>query len=125
MANPEVIKVINALEEFTAKLLQEITLNITANLQEDTPVDTSWARSNWVPSIGNPFRGLAGSDDNIDNTLSEQGKAEVLTQYTLDRGAIYISNNVPYIRALNEGTSDQAPAAFIQAAVEKGVRQSL
>lgn len=116
-----------ALEEFTEQLLQKLTLNITANLQEDTPVDTGWARSNWVPSVGNPFRGLAGSKEGsvaiIDNSVTGSGLAEAAS-YTLDKGAIYISNNVPYIRRLNEGSSDQAPAAFVQASVERGVRQT-
>ena len=118
--------VIRALEGFTKELLQKLTLNIDANLKEDTPVDTGWARSNWVPSIGEPFRGLAGSKTGdtalIDNSVSEIGKARVLT-YTLDAGAIYISNNVPYIQALNNGHSGQAPRAYVQAAVERSVRE--
>ena len=116
-----VTKVVTSLEKFTARLLQKVTLNITANLQETTPVDTGWARANWVPSISNPYRGL---DTKVTDVPSEKGKAEVATKYTLDKGAIFISNNVPYIKKLNEGSSKQAPAAFIQAAIIKGVKQS-
>ena len=125
MTRQRVNKVITELEEFTARLLQKVTLNITSNLQEDTPVDTGWARANWVPSIGSPFRGLAGSRKGvINNALTERGKSLISTSYTLDKGAIYISNNVPYIVNLNEGSSTKAPAAFIQAAIVRGVKQS-
>lgn len=115
------------MEGFTAEVLQKLTLNIDANLKEDTPVDTGWARSNWVPSVGDPFRGLAGAKEEdvtiIDNSVAEAGKGEVL-RYTLDNGNIYISNNVPYIQALNDGHSGQAPRAYVQTAVEKGVRET-
>ncbi len=129
MANKNVSKVIISLSEFTQELVQRVALRITANLQEDTPVDTGWARSNWVPSIGDPYRGLAGSKEGdvvlIDPSTSDLGKAQVATSYKLSDGAIFISNNVPYIMALNEGHSSQAPQAFVQASIAKAIQTEI
>lgn len=129
MASKNVNKVTVSLSEFTERLVQRVTLRITANLQEDTPVDTGWARSNWVPSIGDPFRGLAGSKNGditlIDPSPSETGKADVAANYKLTMGAVYISNNVPYILALNEGHSGQAPRAFVQADILKALNSEI
>ena len=129
MANKNVNKVITSLSEFTQELVQRVALRITANLQEDTPVDTGWARSNWVPSIGDPYRGLAGNKEGdvtlLDPSVSEMGKARVATSYKLADGAIFISNNVPYILALNEGHSTQAPRAFVQADILKAIKTEI
>ena len=46
--------VVGAFEDFAEKIIKEITLEATANLIEDTPVDTGWARANWIPSITTP-----------------------------------------------------------------------
>lgn len=126
-SNPEVNRVVLALKGLTDKMAKRLTLRVTANLIEDTPVDTGWASSNWVPSIGVPFTSIAGSKDGskvtLDRSPSERGKADVVANYTLDKGAIYISNNVPYIKFLNEGSSAQAPALFVEAAVERALKQ--
>lgn len=129
MASKNVNKVITSLSGFTQELVQRVALRITANLIEDTPVDTGWASSNWVPSIGDPFRGLAGSKEGdvalINPAVSDAGVARVATSYKLSEGAIYISNNVPYILALNEGHSDQAPQAFVQASMLKAIKTEI
>lgn len=123
MAKNEVKKVIVSLSGFTKELAQRLTLKITSNLQEATPVDTGWARANWVPSIGQPFRGFAGSREKINGSLTAEGVAKVATSYQFSQGPIYVSNNVPYMRYLNEGSSLKAPAGFVQAAVQKAIGQ--
>lgn len=126
MAASNIRVVLDAFNGFTTRLVQRIVLDVTANLIEDTPVDTGWARANWVPSIGDPFTGTAGSAQEaragvIDRSPQEQGIAQVALGYTLSQGNITISNNVPYIRRLNEGSSSQAPAAFVQSAIARAI----
>ena len=121
---------IDNLEDFIEGAMQRLTLNATSNFIEDTPVDTGWARANWVPNIGQAFNGTAGSREAAESgsvSLSEQqgGIANVTIRYRLQSGPIYISNNVPYITQLNEGTSAQAPAGFVQAGIQRGIRQTL
>lgn len=123
MSDREVKRVIVALNGFTKELVQRLTLRIDANLKEDTPVDTGHAQSNWVPQIGSPFRGIVGSKESPDNSASQQGLATVLSSYNLAAGPVYISNNVPYVKYLDQGTSQQAPQDFIRIAVDRGIRQ--
>ena len=123
------LQVMLQLEKFTASLVKKLTLNVTACLQDATPVDTGWARSNWVPQIGSPFRGTAGTKEdadngNIDASTTQKGLSSVVGSYQITMGPVYISNNVPYIKFLNEGSSQQAPAAFVQASVIRGIKQT-
>ena len=120
--------VVKSLEGFTQKLITRLTLNITANLVEDTPVDTGWARANWVPNIGSPRTKTAGTrtsaeDGNVDTAPQLNGQIAALN-YKLGP-AIYVSNNVPYIKKLNAGSSTQAPAAFIQGAILRAIKQTV
>lgn len=89
-----------------------LILEINRELRKATPVDTGNARASWVPAVGSPFRGdvAAGSVD--------QGVGAILS-FKLGDGVLYVSNNVPYIRRLNDGHSKQAPALFVEAAIDR------
>lgn len=115
--------VLGELQKLTARKVQELTLAITANLIEDTPVDTGWAHNNWVPSIGRPHEGLSGSRDAPSTVEQQLGLAQVVSTYRAEQGNVHITNNVPYIEALNGGHSQKAPAGFVELAVEKGKQE--
>lgn len=120
--------VVRSLEGFTEKLVSRLGLNITALLIRDTPVDTGWARANWVPAIGSPRSRTAGTrsaadDGRIDRGPQVQG-ITALAGYRLGP-PVFISNNVPYINRLNSGSSRQAPAAFVQSSILRGIRQTV
>ena len=120
--------VVQSLEGFTEKLIKRLALNVTANLVEETPVDTGWARANWVPTIGSPRGRTAGTraaaeDGKIDLGPQASGQLAVLG-YKLGP-SIFISNNVPYIKRLNAGSSRQAPAAFIQSSILRAIKQTV
>jgi hypothetical protein len=119
--------VIAGLGKFVEKTVKKITLDATANLIEDTPRDLGWARVNWIPSLGSPS--LSGNVSNPSEgevgaarRKQDQGIARVVTGFRLGSGKVYISNNVPYIMRLNEGSSTQAPAGFVQASIARAVR---
>lgn len=124
------IRVITGLlGRFTERAIARLSVNVTAELIEATPVDTGWARANWVPAIGSPFDVDAPNDGEgiaVDSRRGDQqrGTASVLA-YRLSNGPVYISNNVPYITSLNEGSSSQAPAAFVQSAIAAGVKKTV
>jgi hypothetical protein len=125
----EVRAVIRATERVTEKVVTRLTLNITANLVETTPVDLGWARANWVPAIGVAFTGNSGNvDPDVAGVSAQSARQQAaiaaMTAYRLGRGSVFISNNVPYIPRLNAGSSRQAPAGFVQAAVREGVAQT-
>lgn len=107
--------------EFLRALQKEvkiIALDINKGLIDKTPVDLGWAKANWIPSIGTSFEGPVGSRDSFDTGEQELGMAAVASQYQLSDGPVFITNNVPYIEALNAGSSDQAPAGFIEAVID-------
>jgi hypothetical protein len=88
-----------------------------------TPVDTGRARGNWQMEVNTPFVGETGRLSTSGQESIEQAKAKA-AQYKggTPHAALYITNNVPYIGKLNEGSSAQAPAGFVEQAVMVGVR---
>ncbi len=129
MASPQINVIIEDLDRFTEKKMVGLALEVTANLREDTPRDTGWARSSWVPALGRPSEQIAqpsGRPTSADVALakaeSERGLIEI-NRYALEMGSIFVSNNTPYIVPLNEGHSKQAGAGFVQRCVERAVRE--
>lgn len=95
---------------------------MTENLFNATPVDTGFARTNWIPSIGAPVTDTFGqrSVGLVSDSAQTSGKAS-LNSYQLSQGNLYVANNVPYIKTLNAGSSLQAPSAFVDTAVEQAL----
>jgi hypothetical protein len=123
------------LDKFTRGEVIALALNVNANLRDSpplgTPIDTGWASANWVPTVGEPF-----SDSNVSQVrdptpaqvagragTAEAGLNDVLSWRNGD-GALFSTNNVPYIGALNNGHSGQSPKGFVQAAIEKAIRMT-
>lgn len=134
MASQRVRVVITALAGFVERIIKKLALDIVANLTAapsdgGTPVDTGWARANWIPRIGAPATGTAGTRAQAEagnvSTLAQTLGQAVLLGYKLPMGRVYISNNVPYILRLNEGHSKQAPRGFVQKAITKAVKVDL
>ena len=134
MVSRQVRVVMASLNGFVEQLIKKLTLDIVANLQAapsegGTPVDTGWARANWIPQIGAPREKPAGTRTQAEaGSLpgdSAQGVATVVGSYRLSKGPIYITNNVPYILALDAGHSKQAPRGFVRRAIIKAVRRDL
>lgn len=130
--DPEILRVIDTLEGWTSEIVRRIAVEVTAELIERTPVDTGWARANWVPNIAFPYEGTPVSVMSREDRTAGLGNAQgqqsagvatlVAGQYTIERGPVFISNNVPYVTILNTGSSSQAPSGFIQLAIEQGIR---
>lgn len=124
--DPQIKIIVGELEGAAAKVIKALTLEATAEIVEATPIATGWARANWVPKIGEAesiarprqIDELGGAQ-----ARQQQGLAEVATGYDLNRGVVSIANNVPYIKRLNEGSSKQAPAAFVQMAIAKAIQK--
>jgi hypothetical protein len=111
-------------------LVRKVALSVDATVVSATPVDTGRARSNWQVEIGRPARGVI--DAHVPG--SEGSTSGPNTQIALALGAaaistyqsgetIHLTNNLPYIGALNDGHSAQAPAGFVQTAVLDGALQ--
>lgn len=126
VAQSNIRVVLREFRGFTERIVRRIVLDATANLTEDTPVDTGWARANWIPSIGAPPSQPTGSPTDVGaaRAAQQQGVAAIAVGYTLEQGNVSITNNVPYIRRLNEGSSGQAPAMFVQSAIARALNNA-
>lgn len=123
------------LDRFTRGEVIALALNVNANLRDSppagTPIDTGWASANWVPSVGEPFSDPGISQVNEPTPAQVAARARVAEDGVNDvlswrngEGPIFSTNNVPYIGALNAGHSGQSPAGFVQAAIERAIRQT-
>ena len=113
-------KLAEGIERGAAERVGTTALAIGQRLAITTPVDTGRARSNWFASKGAP---VADIRDNIDLGGSASVADVRRIAESVEKGeSIFITNSLPYIRRLNEGSSKQAPAGFIDAAVRYGVR---
>lgn len=86
-------------------------LQALAELKRTTPVDTGRARNSWI---------VTTSPTKFVNTLGNVSQQNLLQPPSEQRiEQYYITNGVPYIQDLNEGSSRQAPPRFIEQAVSQ------
>ena len=88
-----------------------------------TPVDTGRARANWVVSFRVPSRAQPVKPNKEGKITNPEGRALAQGRSTIERwrpgsGTIWISNNVPYIVELDNGSSRQAPNGMSAAAIQ-------
>jgi hypothetical protein len=98
-------------------------------LVDVTPVDTSKALSNWVVSVSGSTYGASaipalvpgagGSSQAASAAIAKANGKEALKRARAG-SPVAIINVVPYIVALNEGSSQQAPAGFVDRATLVG-----
>ena len=113
------------------RLVRTVALLADQTVVLRTPVDKGRARSNWSVALDAPPRtqieayapGQQGSTGaaNAQAALA-QGAAAISGYSGWRNSSINISNNLPYINRLNQGWSSQAPAGFVEAAVQTSVR---
>ena len=121
MAAPEVFAVrmldlARGIPVAAARILADTANAAGRNVVRDTPVDTGLARSNWVASLGSPDL----SDRGIRSKTATISEIKAVTAGVKEDGEIHIANGgdkIPYLKFLNDGSSVQAPAGFIEFAL--------
>lgn len=108
------------------KMVRKVVIAADQAIVLSTPVDTGAARSNWLVGLDQPNRakippyspgqGLGAGEGANASAAMEQCQ-QTVAQYKNGQ-TVYISNNLDYIQALNEGHSAQAPAGFVEAGVQ-------
>jgi hypothetical protein len=98
---------------------RKVALELFRRVILKTPVDKGRARANWQASLGSP---ATGTVDAADKTKS--GGPTFRTVVAASSGfevgdTIYLANNLPYIRRLEEGYSQQAPAGMVALTVQE------
>lgn len=118
-------------EKNSPKVARFVALAVDQAVVTATPVDTGRARSNWFASVGAPRSGVSeayvpgsGGSTGAANTAEAITQATAATRgLTREGQSIYITNNLPYIGRLNQGSSAQAPAGFVEQGVKAGVNK--
>jgi hypothetical protein len=102
-----------------------------------TPVDTGRARANWRTAIGAPV-GLSAGAVKAQQVFGGKGAGkarriafqqaldegvQVAGSWRLGMGSIFISNSVPYIGYLENGSSAQAPKGMTVHAIAAARKQ--
>lgn len=105
------------------EIVRKVALAADQTITMATPVDTGRARANWQVGIG------AAPAETVEYSGGGAGAAgyaigaaaNVVTAYKGQPGGIWLVNNLPYIQRLNEGWSAQAPAKFVEQAIDTAV----
>jgi len=121
--NSKVAKFTRSLPAFMQRTFQrKIALEALKSLVEMTPVDLGRARGNWQLTIGSPAEGevYGGSPEGTDRgTAIAEANSVLSSQFANANNVrwnqwIWITNNVPYITKLNNGSSTQAPNGMME-----------
>ena len=104
-------------------MLIKVALTVHSTVVLGTPIDTGRARGSWLVEIGKPASGTADSPADFGFVAASEKARAKLAAYKRNMGSIHITNNLPYIGPLNDGHSTQAPAGFVEDAVEAGVKR--
>ncbi len=93
---------------------KKLAFDIFAGLVSETPVDTGRAMNNWNISVGFPDGSVtdAGGSDGAVQAAKAAGALAALGGLK-SFSTVWISNSLPYIVPLNEGSSEQAPSGFV------------
>jgi hypothetical protein len=99
-------------------VIRKVTLDAFTNIVNMTPVDTGRARANWGCSKeGHTLIYDVGLLDK-DGFKTLEAIGDKVTAWKCE-GSIYLTNNLPYIGALEYGHSKQAPAGMVRLTIEQ------
>jgi len=90
---------------------QNIAIDALDELIEGTPVDTGLARRNWRVRLNKPANGTLKGKDKTGEKAARAG-IKVISRAKIGQ-SIYITNNLFYVRFLEDGTVNQRPLGFV------------
>jgi len=97
-------------------VVQKVAIDLWTSITMRTPVDTGRARANWFLTQGAPSTQLDEYKGAKTGEVAPPTPPDVST-ITGDE-PVYIVNNLPYIEALENGHSKQAPAGMVALAIQ-------
>ncbi len=106
-------------ENGTEKIVQSAALTGLQVAVFATPVRTGFARAGWFPSFGTPADDLpVGEPGEAAAAAQSIGRGTaIIPTWKITDPPIFLTNNVPYIVPLDNGSSAQAPAGMSQQAI--------
>lgn len=109
------------------ELFLKVSFDLFRDIVKRTPVDTGRARANWMMTEGAPATGTIGEfrKEHVAKSRKKDKKAVLYSAPVppprsgfSGRQPIFIVNNLPYIEALENGHSKQAPFGMVELAIE-------
>lgn len=94
----------------TEQLMKAASIEFFRQVIIATPVDTGRARYSWYITINTPSKIVPPEGE---YKLPDIASHSNIGYFTV-KDKLFITNNVPYITALNNGSSKQAPARFVE-----------
>ena len=118
---------VKKIETSASNIASDVSMAVLEDLVFHTPVDTSNALSNWQLTINAPanneiepyYFGRKGSTQSMSQDAAIIAGIKALKSKKPGE-TIYISNNAPYIKDLDEGSSLQEPEGFVDRALIVG-----
>lgn len=111
-----------AIEKQASKGLRETALVVDRAVVLATPVDIGRARGNWIVGVNTRKESAVRTTDRGGGATIAAGESEIGKAEAGD--TIHITNNLPYIVPLNNGSSIQASAGFAQRAIQQGANHA-
>ena len=115
-------KSLSIFDDISAEVNKEgraLGINLLNGLVMLTPVDTGRAKGNWFVGLNKSVR--VTEEDRRQSTALSEGLNVIGGAKAMKYPEIVLSNNLPYIESLNNGTSDQAPKKFIETEINRVV----
>ena len=97
--------------------VRKITEGVFAGVIEISPVDKGRFKANWQPAIGSAPSGIIEATDPSGAMVMAKVSGVVAGVKAGD--VIYMVNNLPYARRLEDGYSKQAPAGMVALTVQR------
>ncbi len=120
----------STIKKGVSKLAQDVATGIGATVVDTTRVDTGLARSNWRASISAPASGVIppyapgsklGTGEGANASAAKAQQKQAIKQFDATKHtSIFITNRVPYIGTLNNGSPTQAPGNMVQLGIQTG-----
>ncbi len=101
-------------------VIKKLAFDMFSDIVQATPVLTGRAKNNWNISVGSVDESITeegGDSATIESNQKSKAKEALAEITTFPPTLIVISNSLPYITELNEGSSTQAPAGFVERAI--------
>lgn len=97
------------------KLMRALGIEGLGRLMQKTPVDTGRARANWNASINAPDTSTNESATSAQVAAKQNEGRQVIAKTDFaDGDDLYLTNGLPYIKALEDGHSQQAPKGMVK-----------
>ena len=115
------LSILNDLNDELAEDVRKTGLQVLSGVIIGTPVDTGEARGAWQVTLSGKAERDTPEGRRAGQALSE-GSTKIQGVTGKNIPTVTISNSKPYIEELNDGSSLQAPAKFIEMVINRVTR---